>query len=151
MKVSEKMKKRKRIKKVIWKNIVIFVFLIMVIIGAVFTILHKKDTKKVTVDYVSIIMKQQDNLGLDADFLNWVDKKYPQALKKIAKALLENNYSNNIWHDVTENSYFVLQDLYQNNYQNREDVKVVKGSKDEINIGYLGDVSLADNWDIMPN
>ena len=35
-------------------------------------------------------------------------------------------------------------------YENRSDLKYIEGNKESVSIGFAGDVSLADNWFIMP-
>ncbi len=144
--------KRKKLKKSV---IVVFLLLLLGIGGMVGMqyVKHSSktpSTKSEKVDYVAMILEHQNDLSFDADFLRWVDQQYPDALQKIDLALQEERYQRALWHEVTGSSYFVLQDLYQDNYQNRTDVQVIGKAQEEVEIGYAGDVSLADNWDIMP-
>ena len=86
--------------------------------------------------------------NVDKDFLKWVDKEYPKAMTKMLE-LLNRSYEESMWHEATGNSYQVLQDLYQKKYDSMDNVKVLKTDK-ENTISIVGDVSLADNWYIMP-
>ena len=63
---------------------------------------------------------------------------------------LDNNqYNETMWHNVTGNSYTVLNDLYQKAYDDMDNIKIIDKTK-ENTISFVGDVSLADNWYIMP-
>ena len=55
-----------------------------------------------------------------------------------------------MWHEITNNSLIVLNDLYQDNYKDKDNVKIINGKKEEVTLSFIGDVSLADNWYIMP-
>lgn len=83
------------------------------------------------------------------DFLKYIYNEYGKdALEKISNAYNEGTYDSKLWHGVTGYSYIVLNDLYNKEYDNGR-VKIVNGKKD-VNISFVGDISLADNFDIMP-
>ena len=141
------MRKRKlRIKK-LW----IFFFSVVLIVSIYFFLSQKEEPLKVyKVNYISEILSYNRE-DLEKDFLIWVEKEYgTEVLKKINETLKENSYTKQIWHNLTGNSYIVLNDMYSNNYKDRSDVTVIPEKKESITIGYAGDVSLADNWSIMP-
>lgn len=105
------------------------------------------DQKK---DYVSSILSYDYNV-FDKDFLEWIKSKYDvSVLKELDSRLKNNNYKDAFWHEMVGSSYVVLQDLYNDVYKNKDNVLVVEGKKDYVSIGFAGDVSLADNWAIMP-
>lgn len=88
---------------------------------------------------------------INEDFLNWVQTNYGKEVLKKLKLKLENNeYDLSDWHNLTGNSIIVLKDLYNNNYQNQKNVKIIDLKKDEITLSFIGDVSLADNFEIIP-
>ena len=138
---NRKKKKRK------WKKqwLILFSFLLLFLF---LFFLMKPSTKQKAVslppeetDYVEKIVTYQKELS--PDFLNWVKEKYSnQVLKEILSSLEQGNYELSIWHKLTGNSYQVLQDFYQNVYQDNPRVKVIEGNKDEIQISFAGDVSL---------
>lgn len=68
---------------------------------------------------------------------------------EVEKSLINNTYDEDIWHATTGKSYIVLNDLYNKKYNNMNNFKIVD-TKDGVNISFVGDISLADNFDIMP-
>ena len=143
------MKKRKLKKKV--KNILFFCIFIGFVSGVLLISGGSNNRKSVDkVDYISLIMSYED-VSFEKDFLMWIEKKYNTLVLKELYSRLENDsYTNGFWHELTGNSYIVLKDLYSNLYEGREDVTFIDEDKDSISIGFAGDVSLADNWAIMP-
>ncbi len=90
------------------------------------------------------------NSEIDKNFLEYVYNEYGRdSLIKIEESLKNDNYSNSVWHDITGNSFIVLNDLFNDRYKNIDNVKVF-GTKDNVNISFVGDISLADNFDIIP-
>jgi hypothetical protein len=72
---------------------------------------------------------------INEDFLNWVQTNYGKEVLKKLKLKLENNeYDLSEWHNLTGNSIIVLKDLYNNNYQNQKNVKIIDLKKDEITL-----------------
>ena len=143
-----KRRKLKRCVKVIFSLLFVLIVILIVVLCCYRPNEKEKSIKKV--NYVSLIMKLENN-SLDEKFLIWLDENYnDDVMKALYSSLSANTYDNNFWHKITGNSFIVLQDLYLNMYENRNDLKYVDGSKDLVNIGFAGDVSLADNWAIMP-
>ena len=92
------------------------------------------------------IISRIDDENITNDFLLWINKNYgKESLISLDKYLSKNNYSNDIWHEITGNSYHVLMDLYQK--KDIQNQKIVNGNN---TISFVGDVSLADDWYIMP-
>ena len=54
-----------------------------------------------------------------------------------------------MWHEVTGNSLLVLEDLYNKKYDNMNNVKILDNKENTL-LSFVGDISLADNFDIMP-
>lgn len=145
MKIKRKLKTSV---KIILSLLVIFVILVILFVCC-FDFKEKEEPVK-KIDYVSLILKLENNL-LDENFLLWLNDNYnEEVMKDLYNGLKENTFDNSFWHNKTGNSYIVLQDLYFNMYENRSDLKYIEGSKESVSIGFAGDVSLADNWAIMP-
>lgn len=88
---------------------------------------------------------------IDYDFLEYIANNYElDSLIDLKSVLLSDSYTLASWHDITGNSYNVLFDLYNDSYQDKDNIKVVSGVKDNIVINFVGDISLADNWEVMP-
>lgn len=83
------------------------------------------------------------------DFLSYVYDNYDGSLEKIKSYFINGNYDDSVWHNATGNSLKVLNDNYNNIYSQMKNVKVIN-TEDDITISFAGDVSLADNFDIMP-
>ena len=91
------------------------------------------------------------NNNIDFDFLIWIYNNYGlNTINNLKKSLDNNSYNLNVWHELTGSSLNVLLDLYNNNYENMNNVKVLNNKNKEITLSFVGDVSLADNFDIMP-
>ena len=84
------------------------------------------------------------------DFLYWVKNNYGEkSIIKLKEEIKGNEYNEKIWHNVTGNSYIVLNDLYNKKYDNMNNIKIIN-KQGTTTLGFVGDVSLADNWYIMP-
>ncbi len=150
------MTKKKKKSKLRYDRIAMsLVVFIMLVVGIVFLFsnndkkLSKKEeeTKK---NYIELILNYK-NSDVDEKFLNWVSSNYDNGvLERLYESLEKNSYDRSLWHELTGNSYLVLQDFYQDNYSNNPDVTVISGKKDSVSISFAGDVSLADDWEIMP-
>lgn len=89
--------------------------------------------------------------NIDYNFLDYIAINYKlDSLLEIKDKIFVESYSLKSWHDITGNSFNVLYDLYNDNYQNMDNVKIIEDKKDNITINFIEDVSLADNWQIMP-
>lgn len=86
----------------------------------------------------------------DNDFLRYVYDNYDkEVLSLINDAYINNEYDDMMWHNIIGKSYKVLLDEYNGFYDNNDNVKVLDNT-DKTVISFVGDVSLADNFDIMP-
>ncbi len=141
------MKRKMKLKK---RSVFLFCLLIVGIAFIVFHSLPKeqKSVPKEKIDYVKSILENKSDL--DVNFLKWLDKKDDKALMRILSMLEEEKEPANLWHEATGYSYQVLWDLYQDRYKDLNNVTLVEGKKKEVTVGFVGDVSLADNWFIMP-
>lgn len=149
------MRRKRRIKKWV-KYLVLLLVIVIIGISVIFisesSLFKKKDDKEEIekIDYLTEILKI-DNEMFDKCFLSWIEDNYKEkVLEKLYSRLKDNSYEVSFWHKETGNSYLVLRDLYNDAYKNRSDVKYIEGEKEVVSIGFAGDVSLADNWAIMP-
>ena len=145
-------KKRRKLK---IGNITMFLLLVMLfVLVMVYVNVDKSDgnnivTTKVSIDdkIDSIIVMVEDSF-VDKEFLNWLNDKY--GVDDIYNYLLDNEYDDDIWHKYTGNSLIVLRDLYNKKYDSMSNVSIIDGNKDNVMLSFVGDVSLADNFEIMP-
>ena len=145
---------KRRLKKSV--KIGLFIFIVVIILLISLMILLSKYSKNrdksksvKKIDLVSKISNKLKDYDVDTSFIKWVDTNYKGSLKKLDKLLENSDYNSSMWHRVTNNSYIVLNDLYNKAYDNMDNVKIVE-SKDTSTISFVGDVSLADNWFIAP-
>ena len=148
----KKVKKKKKSNKIL-----LIIFTIILIIGIVLFIpnikkyLKPTKEKEITKEELTnnILNNINDELITD-EFLYWISDNYKiNTLKRLDEYLKNNTYDSKIWHEITGNSYIVLNDLYTKKYDNINNVKVIDKQGDTT-ISFVGDVSLADNWYIMP-
>ena len=132
---------------------IIFLLIIVALAITYSVLLSNYQTKPTEDEYISLIShidEKIDDENINTDFLNWIYQNYKiDSLKKINTYLDNNQYNETMWHNVTGNSYTVLNDLYQKAYDDMDNIKIIDKSK-ENTISFVGDVSLADNWYIMP-
>lgn len=89
------------------------------------------------------------------DFLRWARLKYGEsAFDEFYRSLKSNTFGDGSWHGVFGESLNVIYDRYtgaldQNGENYRTDIRELFGSGDTV-IRVVGDVSLADNYLIMP-
>lgn len=149
------MSKKKRKTRIRYDRIFILLVIFVGIIGIIIYI-FPKDKKEVKLNkeekknYIELILKKE-NVDIDEKFLNWVVSNYgDKVLEPLYTSLENKKYDQKLWHELTGDSYLVLQDKYQNKYANNPDIKVIEGKKDSVTISFAGDISLADNWEVMP-
>lgn len=148
------MKKRKFRKWVIFLFFVVTVCLFSFIVVSLLDDEYKQSGSQVEkqekIDYFSLLINL-DNNNYDEKFLSWIKDNYGEnVIVELYNSLNSNTFDVKDWHKLTGNSYVVLNDLYNNAYVNRNDVTYIDGKKDVVSVGFAGDVSLADNWAIMP-
>lgn len=102
------------------------------------------DINKIIQDIISY-----DN-NFNSDFLEYINDNFgSKVLIEVDDSINNNSYNDKLWHDITGKSYKVLLDEYSNVYENNSRVKVINNDGDTV-INFVGDISLADNFDIMP-
>ena len=147
----KKIRKRKKFKK-------IFLLIPIIIIAALLIVflpkykkqneLIEKEAKKE--ELINYIVDNIDDDTVTKEFLYFINDNYKtDSLEKIKESIEEMTYDKSIWHDVTGSSYIVLNDLYRKKYDGMDNVKIIDKTGDTT-ISFVGDVSLADNWYIMP-
>ena len=104
-----------------------------------------KEEKKQEEKIEDVVSNKLENL-VEKEFILWIRKEYPSALKKLNQELEKEEYNPKMWHKATGYSYFSLLDFYQNKTEDR----TILPLKEENTFSIVGDVSLADNWAIMP-
>ena len=143
--------KKKKLK--LWVKILCVVLLIGIIVLLIPK--NNKEEKKeekpkeeiIKIDYVKEIKNKLNDI--DEDFLIWIDNNYVNSLEKMYNILESTEYNEELWHDITGYSYIVLNDLYNNKYESMKNVKIID-TEDVATLSFVGDISLADNWYIMP-
>lgn len=87
--------------------------------------------------------------SLDRKFIEYIYDVYGEStLSEIILYSESNGYKDSVWHKVTGNSLNVLEDYYNGSIVN-DNVKVIS-KKGNGTISFVGDISLADNFDIIP-
>ena len=88
--------------------------------------------------------------SLDSDFIGYVYDEYGiDILNDVISCSEEKGYNKSIWHEVTGLSINVLYDYYNNEYENVDNVKTIEVQGD-ITLSFVGDISLADDWEVIP-
>jgi len=154
MKVRKK--KKRRLKKWVISTLIIIPLILLGLIGlSTYKEIEEekqlKQAKENRKQIINNIIETINDEKVDKDFINWIIENYGESsIKEIDKYLKTEEYESTMWHQITNNSKVVLQDLYQGNYDNVKNIKQIEGNKDEIILSFIGDVSLADNWYIAP-
>lgn len=137
-----------------WVKVLILIIVSFFIIFILFKVFESDKNKKEEgkkeekIDYVSEVYKKlKDDVSLE--FLKYVDDNYDGSLLKLNNLLNSEEYNLDMWHKVTGNSYIVLNDLYNNKYDSMDNVKIIETNDTSV-LSFVGDISLADNWFIMP-
>ena len=141
------MKKRVKVKNKVYG----FLILVLIIILSIFFLLQEKPKEKEIKKEPVISVKEQVLKKLSEEdplFIDWIDANYQDSMKKLLSLLETTPYQEDMWHQVTGYSYRVLNDLYEKKYDSMDNVKVLDANTNTISI--VGDISLADNWKIMP-
>ena len=144
--------KKRRIKKGVKISLIAMFIIIILAVLLLFSTKNSKNDKVVKakeIDLVDKISNKLEEYDIDKNFIVWVNDNYKGSLKKLDSLLKKDDYNINMWYKITNNSYIVLNDLYNKAYDNMDNVKLLD-SKDVSTISFVGDVSLADNWFIMP-
>lgn len=108
---------------------------------------ENQNTQTVSNNYDEILTYFAEDKNITSDFLEYIKNNYSDDLiNKLAESLKNNKYQESFWHTYTGNSLKTLIHLKEKNLEN---TKIVN-KKGDITLSFVGDVSLADNWDIMP-
>lgn len=148
--------KRKKIVKMHRRLFLVGIIIFLILGGVSFWCLENKQNnhvqkEKTQENLILEIMKKVNDPDVDEDFLQWIEKEYKhEVIVKLSKYLKNNNYDKKVWHKFTNNSLLVLQDLYNDRYSDAKDVRQINVDGSDITLSFVGDVSLADNWYIMP-
>ena len=101
-------------------------------------------------EIINNILDKNNNEFITEDLLSWIYDNYKiETLKKLNTLIENNEFNETKWHDIIGLSYIVLKDKYNNVYKDMDNIKIIDKSE-ESTISFVGDVSLADNWYIMP-
>lgn len=154
-------KRVKRKRKKIKKSVKILMIILLLIMGVI--IVHpkltnfknktgqKKELTRTTEEIITNILSFELEDGIDTNFLSWINTNYgTNILEDLEIYLKETTYNSNIWHKLTSNSLIVLKDKYNNVISDRIKELTSKQSSKEVTLSFIGDVSLADDWYIMP-
>ena len=149
------MKKKYKLK--LWFKVVCFLAVILLIILLKpFLFSKKEEVKEEPVKeeeakplITDVVYDKLKDYSIDKEFIIWIDKNYNGSLEKLDNLLTDKEYDKSMWHDATGYSFIVLNDLYSNKYEGKSNYKVLD-SKDIAKMDFVGDISLADNWYIMP-
>lgn len=150
-------KKKRKLK----KSVKIILIILLLIIGIIITIPNltnfenkqekQKAPTRTTEEIITNILTFELEEGIDTNFLTWINTNYgTNTLEKLETYLKETNYNSDIWHKLTSNSLIVLKDKYNNVTSDRIKELTPKQSSKEVTLSFVGDVSLADDWYIMP-
>lgn len=131
----------------------IIVFLLVLISDYIYkTYIEKKEPDVVILnkDEMSYVKLIADTYEFDKEFIYWIKDNYDVDYRMLYNELLKNDniYDSKLWHKYFNNSYYALLELYKG-IDNRNDITYIE-NKDIASISFAGDVSLADNWEIMP-
>ena len=91
-----------------------------------------------------------------AEFVDWVYDEFGEdVLFKLRDTLKSGEMPKDGWHEITGNTAVVLYDMYsgvldKNSENYRSDIKLIESDGNDTVIRIVGDVSLAENWKIMP-
>lgn len=89
------------------------------------------------------------NEEVDYGFLSYMyDTYHDDVMKRLLLSLEDGTYSDYFFYETTGKSLNVLIDYYHNYYDNNKNVTII--DSDVISLSFVGDVSLADNWYVMP-
>lgn len=155
----KKIKSKKRKKS---KFIILITFILLILISIILVPNYVNPNNKAKNDILTdqklskeeiitnlLTYKLEDNIN--EKFLNWIATNYSlDTLEKLEKYLETSEYNSNIWHQLTSNSLIVLLDRYNNVTSNRIKELTSKQTNGEVILSFVGDVSLADDWYIMP-
>ena len=139
---------------------IILVFVIVALLS-LFSFLYKIDfqqhqTSNLTTptqaeNKIDKILKNNLPDKINREFLTWLQEQYGEDnLNKVLDELKSNDYYDTIWHKIYQNSLNVLIDKFNGEEDKNKRIKVLESTGETTTLSFIGDVSLADNWYIMP-
>ena len=153
-------KKIKKTKRKLKKKIKLILILLIIIVGVIITykiinsnekIKEVKTPVRTSKEIITNILTYNIEESINEEFLNWINNEYStKRLEELENYLKENEYNKNIWHKLTSKSLIVLQDEYKEVRTNKTKNLTPKQNINEVLLSFVGDVSLADDWYIMP-
>lgn len=130
--------------------IILLITLFLLIFIYFYQSIHQEiQTKPKEENVIEEILKINQNEKITQDFLEWLEKEYGRTKLLSLKNYLNNN-EENIWHIIYNYSLNVLLDTYNNTYNDINNLKRIDTITNNIQLSFIGDVSLADNWYIVP-
>ncbi len=130
------------------KKMVIIAIILLMILG-IFFLVNKNNIINED-NRIHDVLSLIDDESIDITFINWVSSKYNKDIVNELYEVIDNGeYNDKIWHQLTGNSYIVLMDIYNDRYKDTDNVRIID-KKGLVSLGFVGDVSLADNFEIMP-
>ena len=142
--------KKKKLKS---KPIIILLLLLIIVLIVSFFVFKKSDKEKLEteiLDKKQVVYTKLKEKGIDENFIKYVDDNYKDSILMFYDLLDSKEYDISDWHLITGYSYNVLNDLYNNKYESMSNVKIIDSNNGVATLSFIGDVSLADNWYIMP-
>lgn len=130
--------------------IIVLVFLIFLYFFRQRNINSKGYPKIKEQNIIEEILEENREERIDKSFLNWLEKEYGDQKLSLLKEKMKNDNQENIWHDIYHSSLNVLLDNYNNIYSNASNTQQANTSTNQVQLSFIGDVSLADNWYIIP-
>lgn len=155
-------KKINNTKRKLKKKVKLFLILLVVIafigLGITYKVLSNNENKQELKEPVRTLNEIITNIltynieePVNKEFLKWINNQYStKPLEELEKYLKENEYNKSIWHKLTSKSLIVLQDEYNEIITNKTKELTLKQNTNEVLLSFVGDVSLADDWYIMP-
>ena len=156
--MKKKKVKRKLKKKFKFGLIIIAILVVISITIASLTSNHtqidKKIKKQINITNKINIKELKEKINdetITEEFLKWIEEKYGnKILNNLDTIIKKEEYNKEIWHQITGNSYIVLHDLYEDKYKDMTNLKIIENNNKDTTLSFVGDISLADNWYIMP-
>jgi poly-gamma-glutamate synthesis protein (capsule biosynthesis protein) len=145
-------RRKRKLKRFVYYLLFLLFILLILLIILIFKSNNTSslDNEKNNEEIINNIVEQINEEGVDSQFLLWLTSTYQISLEKFEEYLNNNDYDYEMWHKLTKNSYKVLKYLYQDETTTSDNIKYIEGEKETISLSFVGDVSLADNWYIMP-
>lgn len=126
----------------------ILIFLFLVVGGLLFYLSRYSTSNDEKKELINSIMSYDNSYSYD--FLDYIYNEYGyKIITSINDEYVNNTYDYNKWHSFTGNTLKVLYDNYNDVYKDNDSIKIID-KKGDITLSFVGDVSLADNFDIMP-